>query len=635
MSVALELPDRPVRVALVGAPNAGKTTLFNSLTGSSARVGNYPGVTVERREGTLRRAERAVRVLDLPGTYSVVGETPDEQIVEKVLAGRLAGEPELDGIVAVVDATTLRRGLGLLRELLKRGRPTALVLTMIDEVRARGGKLEPAKLSALLGIPVLGVVGHRGVGMDPLFRILQEPARWSRPAVLPPAETPAARFAWVDEICRKVGATELEPDTRTDRIDRVLLHPVLGVAVFGLVMVLLFQSIFSWAVPAMDAIDAGFGALGRAARDALPASWATDLLTDGVIAGVGSVLVFLPQIVILFSFIHLLQDVGYMARAAFVVDRVMGWVGLQGRSFVPLLSCYACAVPGIMAARTIQSPRERLATILVSPFMTCSARLPVYTLLIAAFVPHTTLFGVIGLQGLVLFGLYCLGALTALCSAALLGSTLLRGTPSVFYMELPPYRWPTARILGRQVWHSARAFLKRAGTMILATSIVLFCLLSFPRAAPDPARSEAETARANLEASAAAHLGRAIEPAIAPLGFDWKIGVGLIASLAAREVIVATLAQTYAVASKDDFTGLRDALRGDVDPRTGKPVFGLPVALALCVFFVFALQCTSTVVVMARETGSWRWPALAFSYMLTLAWLGSFVTYRVSSALLG
>ena len=410
MSAAPELAERPVRVALIGAPNAGKTTLFNVLTGSSAKVGNYPGVTVERREGVLRNTERDVRVLDLPGTYSIVGETPDEQIVEKVLAGQLAGEPELDGIVAVVDATTLRRGLGLVRELLKRGRPTALVLTMIDEVRARGGKLEPARLSQLLGIPVLGVVGHRGVGMEPLYRILQEPWTWSKPTELPPAPDAAARFAWVDEVCRKVGAEALEPDTRTDRIDRVLLHPVAGVAVFGLVMLLLFQSIFSWAVPAMDAIDGGVGELARLSRAALPASWLTDLWTDGVLAGVGSVLVFLPQIVILFTFIHLLNDLGYMARAAFVVDRVMGWVGLQGRSFVPLLSCYACAVPGIMATRTISSPRERLATILVAPFMTCSARLPVYTLLIAAFVPAATLAGVVGVQGLVLFGLYVLGA---------------------------------------------------------------------------------------------------------------------------------------------------------------------------------------------------------------------------------
>jgi ferrous iron transport protein B len=322
-----------------------------------------------------------------------------------------------------------------------------------------------------------------------------------------------------------------------------------------------------------------------------------------------------------------------MARAAFVVDRVMGWVGLQGRSFVPLLSCYACAVPGIMATRTIQSPRERLATILVAPFMTCSARLPVYTLLIAAFVPHATLLGVVGVQGLVLFALYLLGAATALGSAALLGSTLLRGKPSVFYMELPPYRWPTLRLLAKQVWHSARAFLKRAGTIILATSIVLWGLLSFPRAAPDPARTPAENARASLEVSAAARIGHALEPAIAPLGFDWKIGVGLVASLAAREVIVATLAQTYAVESKDDFAGLRDALRADLNAVTGKPEFGLPAALALCVFFVFALQCTSTMAVMARETGTWRWPALAFGYMLALAWTASFATFQLASRL--
>ncbi|MBM4335080.1 MAG: ferrous iron transporter B [Deltaproteobacteria bacterium] len=635
MSAALVHDPRPVHVALVGAPNAGKTTLFNVLTGSSARVGNYPGVTVERREGRLLGAPAEVRLLDLPGTYSLIGETPDEQIVEKALGGRLAGEPELDGIVCVVDATTLRRGLGLVREVLKRGLPTLLVLTMIDEVRARGGKLDPVRLSRILGIPVLGVVGHRGVGIDPLQRLLPDPSRWSRAVELPPADDAARRFAWVDQVCGAIGATELAPDTRTDRIDRVLLHPVFGLLVFAAVMVLLFQSIFSWAVPAMDAIDAGFGALARASREVLPAGWITDLWADGVIAGVGSVLIFLPQILILFTFIHLLQDVGYMARAAFVVDRVMGWVGLQGRSFVPLLSCYACAVPGIMAARTIASPRERLATILVAPFMTCSARLPVYTLLIAAFVPGTTLFGALGLQGLVMFALYGLGVATALASAALLSSTLLKGTPSVFYMELPPYRWPTARLLARQVGRSARAFLRRAGTIILATSIVLWGLLSFPRATPDPLLTAAEQARANLEASAASRLGHAIEPLIAPLGFDWKIGVGLVASLAAREVIVSTLAQIHAVAESDDSTNLREALRRDVDPETGEPVFALPVALALLVFFVFALQCTSTIVVMARETGSFRWPALAFGYMLGLAWLGAFVTHRVASLWLG
>lgn len=624
-----------IRLALVGSPNAGKTTLFNALTGSAARVGNYPGVTVERREGALVRATRDVRILDLPGTYSLEGETPDERIVGEVLGGRIANEPVPDALLVVADATTLQRGLGLVREVLKRGLPTLLVVTMIDEVKARGGRLDLMRLSRILGIHVVGVVGHRGVGIDQLRSFLEAPEGWPRRAALPPADDAAQRFAWVDRTCAEIGAGALDPDSRTDRIDRVLLHPVAGIAVFALVMILLFQSIFSWAVPAMDAIDGAFGTLGTLSHAWLPAGWVTDLWADGILAGVGSVLIFLPQILILFTFLHFLTDVGYMARAAFVVDRVMGWVGLQGRSFVPLLSCYACAVPGIMAARTIASPRERLATILVAPFMTCSARLPVYTLLIAAFVPATRLFGPIGVQGLTMFALYVLGALTALGSAALLNSTLLRGTISVFYMELPPYRMPTWRLMVRQVWGSAAAFVKRAGTIILAASIILWVLLNFPKAPEDPALSLEAQAQANVSASAAARLGRAIEPVIAPLGFDWKIGVGIVASLAAREVIVATLAQIYAVSDVEDYGGLRDAIVDDRNPVTGERVFTLPTALSLLVFFVFALQCTSTIVVMARETGSWKWPALAFSYMLGLAYLGSFVTYHASRALLG
>lgn len=634
MSAAPALATGPVRIALVGSPNTGKTTLFNALTGSAARVGNYPGVTVERREGALVRASRDVRVLDLPGTYCLEGETPDEHVVADVLAGRITGEAIPDALLVVADATTLQRGLGLVREALKRGLPTLLVVTMIDEVKARGGKLDLMRLSRILGIHVVGVVGHRGVGLDQLRSFLETPESWPRRAGLPPSDDATQRFAWVDETCRAIGAGALAPDSRTDRIDRVLLHPVFGIAVFALVMILLFQSIFSWAVPAMDAIDGAFGALAALSHEWLPESWVTDLIADGIIAGVGSVLIFLPQILILFTFLHFLTDVGYMARAAFVVDRVMGWVGLQGRSFVPLLSCYACAVPGIMAARTIASPRERLATILVAPFMTCSARLPVYTLLIAAFVPAISVIGPIGTQGLTMFALYLLGALTALGSAALLNSTLLKGTVSVFYMELPPYRMPTLKLLARQVWGSASAFVKRAGTIILAASIVLWVLLNFPKAQTDPALSPEAQAQANLNASAAARLGHAIEPAIAPLGFDWKIGVGIVASLAAREVIVATLAQIYAVSDPEDFGGLRDALTNDVDPATGARKFTLPTALSLLVFFVFALQCTSTIVVMARETGSWKWPALAFSYMLGLAYLASFVTYHASRALL-
>jgi ferrous iron transport protein B len=628
------LATGPVRLALVGSPNTGKTTLFNALTGSSAKVGNYPGVTVERREGALVGAIREVSVLDLPGTYCLEGETPDEQVVADVLHGRVPGVTMPDALLVVADGTTLQRGLGLVREAVQLGFPTLLVVTMVDEVRARGGRLDLTKLSRLLGIHVVGVVGHRGVGLDQLRTFLEYPEAWPRRRTLPPASSAAQRFAWVDETCRAIGARTLDPDSRTDRVDRLLLHPVAGLAAFAVVMVLLFQSIFSWAVPAMDAVDTVFAQIGRLSHAHLPAGWLTDLWADGIVAGVGSVLIFLPQIVILFTFLHLLTDVGYMARAAFVVDRVMGWAGLQGRSFVPLLSCYACAVPGIMAARTISSPRERLATILVAPFMTCSARLPVYTLLIAAFVPAMPVFGPIGVQGLTMFALYLLGALTALVSAWLLNSTLLRGKISVFYMELPPYRMPTARLLARQVWGSVVAFLRRAGTIILAASMVLWVLLNFPSAPADPARTPAAQARANLEASVASRVGHAIEPAIAPLGFDWKIGVGLVASLAAREVIVATLAQIYAVGDAEDFGGLRDAIIADADPATGRRVFTLPTALSLLVFFVFALQCTSTIVVMARETGSWRWPALAFSYMLALAWLASFLTYQVSRALL-
>ena len=624
---------RPTNIALVGSPNAGKTTLFNSLTGSRAQVGNYAGVTVERREGGLVDAPQKVRILDLPGTYSLEGETPDERIVHEVLQGLRAGEPLPDALLIVADATTLRRSLGLVLEAIEHGLPTLLVLTMIDEVKARGGRLDPAALSRELGIHVLGVVGHRGVGLLSLRKFLLDTGSWPSARRHPRMEEHDERFRRVDALCAEAAADEIDPDNRSDRIDRMLLHPVLGLSVFAVVMVLLFQSIFSWALPAMDLIDTGFGALAETARAALPSGWFTDLLTDGILAGVGGVVIFLPQIVILFLFLHLLQDVGYMARAAFVVDRVLGWAGLQGRSFVPLLSCFACAIPGMMAARTIASPRERLATILVAPFMTCSARLPVYALLIAAFVPAASV-GPLGLQGLVMLALYLVGVLTALLTASLLTSTLLRGQISVFYMELPPYRWPTPRLLLRQVWDSAAAFLKRAGTIILASTVVLWVLMSFPKAPINPAFTPEQQSQANLEASVASDLGHFIEPAIAPLGFDWKIGVGLVASLAAREVFVSALAQLYAVGEAGDTGSLRDALRADIDPRTGKPVFDLPTTFSLLIFFVFALQCTSTIVVMARETGSWKWPALAFVYMLGLAWVGSFLTYNITSRVL-
>jgi ferrous iron transport protein B len=514
---------------------------------------------------------------------------------------------------------------------LRLGKPVCVALTMVDELRARGGKIDVALLEAALGVPVVGVVGHRGLGLGDLKRLLVHPDRWSRPPLLPPAE-PRERDAWLASVLARVLVTRPGPSRATEAIDRIVLHPVAGTLLFATVMVLFFQLIFAWATPAMDAIDAGVGAAGATLRGALPPGLATDFLVDGVISGVGSVIVFLPQIVLLFTLLHLLEDLGYMARAAFVVDRLMGRIGLEGRAFVALLSSYACAVPGIMATRTIPSPRQRLVTILVSPLMTCSARLPVYALLIGAFVPATTVAGFLGLQGLVLLGLYLLGATAALAVASLLSRTVGRGDVLPFYLELPPYRVPPLRLLASQVWGAARAFLRRAGTIILLVSIVLWVLLTFPRTPAPVGVPPAEAARTALEQSAAGRMGHALEPAIAPLGFDWKIGVGLVASLAAREVIVATLAQIYATEG-DETASLRDAIRADRDPGSGRPVFAPATVASLLVFFVFALQCTSTLATMWRETNSWRWPAFAFGYLLALAYGASFLTHRVVGAL--
>jgi ferrous iron transport protein B len=627
MSEASGAPRSAVRLGLIGSPNSGKTTLFNALTGLRARVGNYPGVTVERREGDAVVDKARLRVIDLPGVYSLSPLSPDEAVVARVLEGRVAEVPPPDGIVLTLDATSLERSLLLVAEVLRLERPVCVVLTMMDELAARGGRIDMTKLEDALGVPVVGVVGHRGLGLGELRRLLPHPERWSRPPLLPPQER-RERDAWLGSVLARVLVKRAGPSRSTEAIDRVVLHPVAGTALFAGVMVLFFQLIFAWAAPAMDAIDAGVGVLGESLRLALPAGMPTDFLVDGVIAGVGSVVVFLPQILLLFTLLYLLEDLGYMARAAFVVDRLMGRIGLEGRAFVALLSSYACAVPGIMATRTIPSPRQRLVTILVSPLMTCSARLPVYALLIGAFVPPVTVAG-LGIQGLVLLGLYVLGGTAALAAASLLSRTLGRGDALPFYLELPSYRVPPAKLVVSQVWGAARAFLRRAGTIILAVSIALWFLLHFPRVEAPPGP---EGARLALEGSAAGQLGHALEPIIAPLGFDWKIGVGLVASLAAREVIVATLAQVYA-ASESEGGSLRDAIRADVDPRTGRPVFEPATVASLLVFFVFALQCTSTLATMRRETNSWRWPAFAFGYLLALAWGASFVTHRIVHAL--
>jgi ferrous iron transport protein B len=617
-----------LRFGLVGSPNSGKTTLFNALTGLRARVGNYPGVTVERREGEARFGARRAVVVDLPGVYSLDPISPDERVVERVLAGELAPRP--DALVVVADACSLERSLLVVAQVLRRGMPSCLVLTMTDELRARGGELDLPRLERALGIPVCGVVGHRGLGLDELRSLLASPERWSRPPLLPP-EPAIERAAWAASILAHVVRRRPGASRRTDAIDRIVLHPVAGTVLFAVVMVTFFQLIFAWAQPAMDAIDAGVAVAARLARAWLPAGLVADFAADGLIAGVGSVVIFLPQIVLLFALLYLLEDLGYMARAAFVVDRLMGRIGLEGRAFVSLLSAYACAVPGIMATRTIPSPRSRLATILVAPLMTCSARLPVYALLIGAFVPAQSVVGPLGLQGLVLLCLYLSGGVAALLVAGVLKRTLLRGEALPFYMELPPYRVPPLRLLLSQVLGSAWLFVRRAGTIILAVSVALWALLTFPRTEAPAGLDPEPAARFALEHSFAGRIGHALEPAIAPLGFDWKIGVGLVASLAAREVIVSTLAQIYA--ASDEETGLRAAIRADVDPRTGRRVFTPATVASLLVFFVFALQCMSTLAVMRRETNSWRWPAFAFCYLLALAWCASFATWHVAAAL--
>jgi ferrous iron transport protein B len=628
-----ENPSDSLIFGLVGSPNAGKTTLFNALTGLRARVGNYPGVTVERRESELILDNSRAVLIDLPGTYGLTPISADEAVVNEVLSGATEGVARPDALIMVVDACSLSRSLPFIGEAVRLERPMCVVLTMLDELAARGGNLDIERLEASLGVPVVGVVGHRGRGLNALRRLLGDPASWSRPPILPP-EDRAERAGWADSIATSVIDRKPERHRLSERIDRVVLHPFWGSLLFLAVMITFFQLIFTWASPAMDAIDGLITSTAALARAGLPDGWVADLVADGLLAGVGSVIIFLPQILILFSLLYLLEDLGYMARAAFVIDRVMGRIGLEGRSFVALLSSYACAVPGIMATRTIPSPRDRLVTILVAPLMTCSARLPVYALLISAFVPERSVWGPIGLQGLVLLGLYLAGVVAALVVAGILKRTLIRSDGLPFVMELPTYRWPTAKVWFSQVFGSAWAFIRRAGTIILAASIILWVLLNFPKVeAPADLDEQAATAFA-LEHSAAGRLGHAIEPVIAPLGFDWKIGVGLIASLAAREILVATLAQIYATGG-DEGESLREALRSDTDAESGALIFTPATVGSLLVFFVFALQCTSTLAIMRRETNSWRWPAFAFGYLFALAYGASFLTHRVITALGG
>lgn len=634
------------RIALVGSPNSGKTTVFNALTGLNRRVANYPGVTVEHAVGTVRAPNDAeVTIVDLPGTYSMEALSADESVTAATLRGELGGDRPPDGVIVVADATTLRRSMQLVLEVLARGLPTIVVLTMLDELKARGGSVRLGILKKRLGVPVLGVVGNRGIGLDDIREQLGESASWPVSALEISDGTDEkamlARFEQADALLDGALTEPSSERTASDRADSVLLHPVAGIGIFAAVMFLFFQAIFVLAAPLQDAFEGGVAALGEASRSLLPDGLLESLIVDGIIAGVGGVVVFVPQIALLLLLLRFLESCGYMARAAFLIDRVMGWVGLEGRSFVALLSSYACAVPGIMAARTVPDPQGRLATILVAPLMTCSARLPVYALLIAAFVPDSRVAGM-SLQGLVMFGLYLFGSFSALAAAAVLKRIFKRKAHFPFYMELPPYRLPTVRSVLRATWTGVRAFLRKAGTIILVASVVLWALLTFPQVdVPDEvlagATTEEEAAAISdayaLERTAGGAIGHAVEPLVEPLGYDWRIGVGILGSFAAREVIVATLAQIFAFeAGDEDLEGLGDRIAAAEGPD-GEPAYTLATALSLLVFFVFSLQCVSTIAVMKRETGGWKWPGVAFAYMFVLAYVGAFITYRVATAL--
>lgn len=617
------------RVALVGSPNAGKTSLFNHLTGLRAKTGNYPGVTVGRSVGLMTVGDVDVAVEDLPGTYSLDPISPDEQVVADVLAGGINAIDRPDAIVLVADATTLRRSITLVGQVLRLDLPTALVLTMTDELCSRRGGIDVEALTSALGVPIVAVIANRGSGIEGLRTLLGCSDAWSRPAVLPP-EDAEALDAWGTSVLTAADYVSPRPDLRSGRIDRWVLHPLWGVVIFFAVMFGFFQIIFTLAAPLQDRIATALDWLGSQVDSRLGGTVLGGVFGDGVIGGVGTVLQFLPQIVLLFLLIALLENVGYMSRAAFLMDRVMARTGLEGRAFVAMLSSFACAVPGIMATRTLPSSRDRIATIVSAPLMTCSARLPVYTLLVGLLVAPQTRWWGFSAQGITMFLLYLGGGTSALLAASLFKSTILRSDLLPFTMELPPYRFPSPTAVLVAMWNAAKIFLRKAGTVILATSLVLWVLMNLPtRDAETTALPPPDATAYVLDHSYAAGIGRAIEPVFAPLGFDWRTDIALVGSLSAREVFVSTLGQVSAATNP---TAPHQALVSMTDDN-GRPVFTAPTVIALMVYFMFALQCMSTVAVMRRETNSWRWPAFAFGYMFVLAWVMAFAARSIASGL--
>ncbi|MDX2109670.1 MAG: ferrous iron transport protein B [Verrucomicrobiota bacterium] len=685
--------EAPAVFAVVGNPNSGKTTLFNALTGLRQKVANYPGVTVERKEGVCYSQHgKPIRIIDLPGAYSLSARSPDEAIMQDVLLGRRPDTPRPDAVICVLDASNVERHLFLATQVLEIGLPVIIVLNMMDLAAKRGLKVNAEKLSRALGVTVVAAQANKGDGltalriamsradlkaspwrcpvpqlfsrgMDEMQKSLRETSNYGprraypeafllltdEPRMAVPGSEPLStattelahtwqkrldqeipgwrselvvlRYNEIGTLVREV-VQRINPEAPgiSERIDRYLLHPVWGFLVLGTVLGMLFFSIFSLAAPLMDAIDGLTGWVGGLLAQAMPAGDLRNLVVDGVVAGVGGVVIFLPQILLLFFFIGLLENTGYMARAAFLLDRVMSKVGLHGKSFIPLLSSYACTIPGIMATRTIESPKDRLVTILVAPFMTCSARLPVYLLMIATLVPVGT--APAALKAGLLLMLYALGTGGAFFFAWFFKKTLLKGVTPSLVMELPAYRMPAWLDVLREMGERAVVFLKNAGTVILGLSILLWFLMNFPKA---PAGEE----HSQLSYSMAGKIGRVMEPVMQPLGFDWRINIGVVGSFAAREIFVSTMAITYNVDNVDDDnnTSLVESLHTQ-KRADGSPVFTPLTCLSLMVFYVFALQCTSTLAVVRRETNSWRWPLFMLGYMTTVAWVGAFIVYQ-------
>jgi len=610
-------------LALVGNPNCGKTALFNRLTGSHQKVANYAGVTVERKEGKLvTAAGKALRVLDLPGTYSLHPRSPDEKVTCDVLSGHAEGEKRPDLVVCVVDATNLRRNLRLVLAVKRLGLPCVVALNMSDLAARSGIRVDAAALSAALGVPVVNTVAVDADGAAALLDLLDQPGIWRRTARAgngtPPAGTIEADHETVRRILQGLALDQAIPRLASDRIDRVVLHPLAGPPLLAVILFLIFQAVFAWAETPMNWIEAATGWLGGAVASLLPHGWLQSLVVDGVIAGAGGVIVFLPQIVILFFFILVLEESGYLPRAAFLLDRLMGGVGLSGRSFIPLLSSFACAIPGIMAARTITNPRDRLVTIMITPMMTCSARLPVYALLIGAFVPQRKIWAGLELQGVVLFCLYLAGIVGALLVAWLLKRLTARKLMHPLMMELPAYHWPRLRNIAIGLWQRVMIFMKRVGGIILALTVLLWFLASFP--APP-----AGAAGAPIEYSFAGMAGRALAVLFEPIGFNWQISIALVPGLAAREIVVSALGTVYALSAN-----------GNAAAATFAPLiahsWSLATALSLLAWFVFAPQCLATLATVKRETGGWTMPLVMAGYLFALAYLASFITYRLALA---